>query len=180
MKFSLTDQFLWDLYNFLEKTGDVVNTLMLRERTVYDYLPFPRSDNPVFEKYRKTKNRRQFNDLIYRLKKNNLIKVKNLQGKQTVMLTKKGIDKAFRARFKVESAELKKRKDGKWIMIIFDIPQNHKKSRDLLRSILQNLGYKMFQHSVWVTPYDVSQKTEELLQWYSFDRYVRIFLIEKL
>ena len=80
----------------------------------------------------------------------------------------------------MEKVGLQKREDGKWIMIIFDIPQNHKKSRNLLRSILKNLGYEMFQHSVWITPYDVAEKTEELLQWYSFEKYVRMFLIEKM
>ena len=71
-------------------------------------------------------------------------------------------------------------KDGKWIMIIFDIPQEYRKARNLLRSILQNLGYKMFQQSVWVTPYDVSEKTEMLLQKYLLDQYVKIFIIEEL
>ncbi len=180
MKIPLTDQFLWDVYNVLEKTGDIINLAMLRKRTIYDVLPFPRSENPIFNKYRRMKNRRQFHDLIYRLKKNNYIKAKNLHGKLAIMITKKGKDKVFRARFKLENVQLQKRKDGKWIMIIFDIPRKHNRSRNLLRSILENLGYKMFQHSVWITPYDVFKKTEELLQWYSLDDYVRIFLVEKV
>ena len=73
-----------------------------------------------------------------------------------------------------------KRKDGKWIMLTFDIPEKHTKARSLLRSVLYNLGYKMFQQSIWITPYDVSEKTEKLLQLYSLDQYVRIFLIEEL
>lgn len=180
MKLRLTDQFLWDLYNVLEKTGDIINASLLWRRTVYDILPFPRSENPIFDKYRKMENRRQFSDLIYRLKKNNYIRAKNLQGKQAVVLTKKGRDRALKARFKLGNRNLQKRKDGKWSMIIFDIPQKRGKSRNLLRSILENLRYKMFQHSVWVTPYDVSEKTEELLQWHSLDGYARIFLIEKI
>ena len=65
-------------------------------------------------------------------------------------------------------------------MLIFDIPQTHWKSRSLLKSILLNLGYKKFQQSVWVTPFDVYQKTERLLQYHSLDQYVRIFLVEEL
>jgi len=49
-----------------------------------------------------------------------------------------------------------------------------------MRSILQNLGYKMFQKSVWITPYDVSEKTEKLLQLHYLDNYVKIFLIEAI
>lgn len=64
-------------------------------------------------------------------------------------------------------------------MIAFDIPQNHKKARDLMRSVLMNLGYKIFQQSVWITPYNVLKKTEEALQMHSLDQYIKIFLIEE-
>ena len=84
----------------------------------------------------------------------------------------------MKASFKIE--KMAKRKDGKWIMIIFDIPQNHKKDRELLRSILINSGFKMFQQSVWITPYDVSEKIEKLLQMHSLDKYVKIFIIEEI
>ena len=178
MKTSITDQFLWDIYNILEKTGDIAYFIFRRKRTLYD-LPGPK--NPLIGKYRKLRNRQQFNKLIYNLKRNNYIKVKSLKSKQAIVLTGKGLDKALKARFKIEGMQdRKKRKDGKWIMIIFDVPEEYKKSRELLRSILQNLGYKIFQKSVWITPYDVSEKTEELLQFYNLEKYVRIFLIEEI
>ncbi len=78
------------------------------------------------------------------------------------------------------SEDKKRRKDGRWIMIIFDIPQKHQKARSLLRSILKNLGYKLFQQSVWISPYDIFEKTEKSLQFHSLDEYVRIFLVEEL
>jgi len=175
MKIPITDQFLLDL---LESTSDVVYFIFKRRRTLGDLLPGPR--NPTFEKYRKMRNKRAFNSMIYYLKKSNLIKVKNLEGKNTVILTKKGADKAMRASFKIIDVKKKKRKDGKWIMVIFDIPQNHKKDRDLLRSVLKNLGYKLFQQSVWINPYDVYEKTERALQFYSLDKYVEVFLVDEL
>ncbi len=177
IKTNITDQLLWDLYSFFEKAGDIVRPFVQRKRSYGEPFGF---ENPIFKRYRKMKNKRAFNNLIHYLKRNNFIRVKNLQGNQAVMLTKKGADKAMRARFKFEDSKKTKRRDGKWIMIIFDIPQRHQKARNLLRSVLQNMGYKMFQQSVWVTPYDVSEKTEELLQWYSLDNYVKVFLIEKL
>ena len=114
------------------------------------------------------------------LKKNNFIKAENLKGMPAVLLTKKGKNKAIKASFKIEDSKRKNRRDGKWIMIIFDIPQNRKKDRSLLRSVLKNLGYKLFQQSVWITPYDVFEKTEKSLQFYSLDKYVRIFLVNKI
>jgi len=76
--------------------------------------------------------------------------------------------------------EKKRRPDGKWIMLIFDVPERKRYLRDLLRSAIYFLGYKMFQRSVWVCPYDVLKKTEALLRKYSLDQYVKIFLIEEI
>ena len=177
MRVSITDKFLWDLYRHLEEIGSFIRSIP-RKRS--DFYNLGGIKNPVFEKYRREKSRKQFSDFIRWLKKKNYIKIENLKGKETIILTKNGIDKAIKARFKVEEKKFQKRRDGKWIMIIFDIPQKYNKSRNLLRSILKNLGYKIFQQSVWVTPYDVSDKTEELLQFYDLDEFVRIFLIENI
>lgn len=177
MKISLTDQFLLDLYDSLEKAGDVVNFVFKRRHTLYDVIC---EKDPVFDKYRKIKNRQKFNKVIYYLKKNNFIKVKNLEDNKTISLTKSGLDKALKASFRAGNSRLKKRQDGKWIMITFDIPKNHKRARWLLRSVLKNLEYKIFQYSVWITPYDVFEKTKELFKFYSLDSYVKLFLIEKI
>ena len=175
MKINITDEFLWDLYNITSKVGDILNFIS-RPVIMSNYLPGPK--NPFFDKYLKNKNKRSFSDLIYYLKINGYIKIKNLENKSAIMLTKKGINKAWKASFKMYKKE--KRKDGKWVMLIFDMPEKNRKSRDLLRSILYNLGYKLFQQSVWMTPYNVSEKTEKSLQLYNLDKYVKIFLIENV
>ncbi len=180
MKIPITDQFLIDLYDFLQPSKNTAD-ILFTPRTVYRlrYEIF-NERSAIFRKYQNELNRRKFTKLVSYLKKRNYIKIKNLQGKKAIMLTQKGNNKAIMNYFKKDNVKFKKRKDSKWIMIIFDIPQKHNKARNLLRSVLKNLGYKMFQQSVWVTPYDVSEKTEELLQWYSLDKYVKIFLVEDI
>lgn len=175
MKVSVTDKFLWDIYKVLERAQDVA-VFAMKGRELYHYVPG--AEDPIFKKYRHDKNRRKFENLVYYLKRKNYIKIKNLENKQAILLTKSGMEKAITASFKLGEAQ--KRKDGKMIMLIFDIPQVRKKARDLLRSILKNLGYKLFQQSVWITPFDVSEKTESLLQTHNLDKYVKIFLIEKI
>lgn len=177
MRKFITDQFLLDMvYPFVDAAGDVTDFLLggqyQRINMIFG------NENPVFRKYKKDKRMKHFKQLVYYLKKNNYIKAKDLEGKRGIMLTKQGLDKALKASFKHQ--EKIKRKDGKWIMIAFDVPYKHVKARELLRSVLENLGYKIFQQSVWVTPYDVSEKTEKLLQYYALDRYVKVFLIEEL
>ena len=175
MKLPITDQFLWDVYKITAGAGAVLNQIT-KPPTMANWLPGPK--DPTFNKYRRQNGEKSFAKLIYYLKTNNYIKVKSLEGKKAIILTKEGLSKALRASFVME--EKRKRKDGKWIMLIFDMPSKNKKARTLMRSILCNLGYRMFQQSVWITPYDVSEKTESLLQFYSLDRYVKIFLIEQI
>ena len=175
MKLRITDKFLWDIYNAIDKTGDILS-FITKPPTMANYLLGSR--DPIFEKYKKQSGRKKFNQLIYQLKRNNYIKVESLKGVKAIILTSKGLGKVLKTSFKVGNNI--KRKDGKWIMLIFDMPAKYKKSRDLLRSVLQNLGYKVFQHSVWITPYDVFEKTERYLQFYSLDRFIKIFLIEEL
>ncbi len=173
MKIPVTDEFLLDI---LMAAGKVVD-YVAGNKYQQIHMIFG-TQNPVFQKYRQDKNKRKFNRFIYYLKRKNYIKVAHLEGRKAIILTKEGLSKALVAKWIFE--EKRKRKDGKWIMIVFDIPKSHSKARDLLRSILKNLGYVLFQYSVWVTPYDVSERTEHLLQMYALDRYVKIFLIEEL
>ena len=172
MRLPITDQFLWDIYNYIEKSNDVIGFAFRYPVTMSNSLPGLK--NPIFKKYKREK----FSKLISYLNKKGYIKIKNLKSSKSVILTKEGISKALKASFNIESK--KKRKDGKWIMVIFDVPEKNRKSRNLLRSILFNLGYKMFQQSAWISPYDVYSKTEKLLALYSLDQYVKMFLIEEI
>lgn len=175
-KLPITDQFLWDVFNAMSQTEDALRFLMHPPRTWRDV--FWDADSPIYRKYYKILSPQQCSRLVYYLKKNNLIRVENLKGRRGITITKKGFSKLLKTSPGMQ--DQKKRDDGKWIMLIFDMPKYHEKSRRLLRSILVNLGYRILQHSVWVCPFDVLEKTEMLLQAHSLDQYIRIFLIEEL
>lgn len=44
--------------------------------------------------------------------------------------------------------------DGKWRVLIFDIPERQRELRDKIRNTLRTIGFKRLQHSVWVYPFD--------------------------
>jgi phenylacetic acid degradation operon negative regulatory protein len=98
-----------------------------------------------------------------------------------VLLTPLGKKKALKLKyFQINKRErLKKRKDGKWIMIIFDIPEKKRKWRDELRGFLYNLGFQVLQKSVWISPYNVLDRLREIVTTLSLDKYTRVFLIEE-
>lgn len=44
--------------------------------------------------------------------------------------------------------------DGKWRVVIFDIPEKKRKTRDQIRRLFHQSGLYLLQDSVWVFPFD--------------------------
>jgi len=172
MKFSITDEFLWDVYNFLSNAHDAIDPIISAYPTNIARLILP--NTPLAKKY----SRQKFSKLISYLKQKRYIDIKNIQNKEGILITKKGMEKVLIA--SAHPSKKVKRKDGKWLMVMFDVPEKRRILRNLLRSILQNLGYQKFQKSVWVTPYDVIDSTEKVLAIHKLDEYIKIFIIEEI
>ena len=174
MKLPITDKFLLNLHDHMEKLDKTFD--IFAYKTIEDaYCP---ALYELKKQYERQKNKQKFSQLIYRLKRNGYIKIKNLKQNEGIILTKKGAEKVLKAKLKMK--DKKKRSDGKWQMIIFDIPEEKRFLRDLLREKLLFLGYKMLQKSIWICPYDVQKETEFILRKYSVDPYVKLFLIEEI
>ncbi len=174
MKLPITEKFLLDVYDFSEKLDKTLD--IFAPRTMTEAL-CP-SLYELKNQYRRKQSKQQFSQLIYHLKKNGYIKIKSLKQNKGIVLTKKGSEKVLKAKLKLGNN--KKRLDGKWQMIIFDIPEEKKYLRNLLREKLILLKYKMLQRSVWICPYDVSKEIEFILRKNSIDSYVKLFLIEEI
>lgn len=174
MKLPVTEKFLLDVYNHIEKIDKTFD--LFAHRTMKDVCCPALYD--LKNQYKRKQTKQQFSQLIYYLKKNGYIKIKNLEQNEGVVLTKKGAEKVLKARLKIK--DKKKRSDEKWQMIIFDIPEKKRYLRNLLREKLLLLKYKMLQRSIWICPYDVQRETEFILRKYSLDPYVKLFLIKEI
>lgn len=75
-------------------------------------------------------------------------------GKKFLRITQKG-RKAFTfEQAKVELKNQKKKWDGRWRMIVFDVPERRRHVRHRLREVMLEIGFVRLQDSVWVYPYD--------------------------
>lgn len=82
-------------------------------------------------------------------------------GRSTYKLTPKGVKRInFSELFKLKLD--KKKKDGLWRVVIFDIPEKQRIKRDLLRQKLKEFDFKMIQKSVFVSPYICEKEISEL------------------
>jgi DNA-binding transcriptional regulator PaaX len=174
MKLPITEEFLLDVYGCVEKLDEIFDSFA--SRTMKDTCCPALYE--LKQQYKRKKARQGFSQLIYRLKKNGYIEIKNFKQNKGAVLTKKGTEKVLKIKLKIK--EKKKRPDKKWQMIIFDIPEKERHLRNLLRDYLRLLEYKMLQQSIWICPYDVLKETELILRKYSLDPYVKLFLIEEV
>lgn len=71
-----------------------------------------------------------------------------------VCLTERGERHLKKLRVKVFDLQKPPRWDGKWRVLIFDIPERRRKLRDEVRRTLLGNGFVRVQDSVWVYPYD--------------------------
>ena len=52
--------------------------------------------------------------------------------------------------------------DKKWRLVIFDIPERKRATRDKLRRALSSLGMGLLQSSVWISPQDIKAEIGEI------------------
>jgi len=98
---------------------------------------------------------------LHRLKNKKLIYCET-QGKKLIYaLTDDGEREANNIRSKMEKTKPKKW-DGKWRVIVFDIPEKLRGKRDLLRRELVGFGFMQLQRSVWVYPHPLPEEFKDL------------------
>lgn len=109
----------------------------------------------------KLDQKERFQKSLQRLRKRNLI-FGERRGKRVIFaLTDKGTKEAKTIKLKLEMAKRNKW-DGKWRIIIFDIPEKLRGKRDFLRQELNHFGFMQLQRSVWGYPYKLPQEFVDL------------------
>lgn len=75
-------------------------------------------------------------------------------GKKYLRLTEAGHKALAFEQSKVALQNQKKKWDGRWRMVVFDIPERRRRVRIRLRAYMTEVGFVRLQDSVWVYPYD--------------------------
>ncbi len=68
-------------------------------------------------------------------------------------LTKEGRKKATSLKLQDEGSVLDPRWDGKWRIILLDLPESRKSERESLRYLLKKAGFVCLKNSAWISPY---------------------------
>jgi len=151
-------------------TAGILSMAVLAPNALQVLKPFLKNKKKYNLKYylnQKTKN----------LIKDGLLKIDKENGKQFLSLTDKGERKLLY--YKV--TEKKKYKwDNKWRIVIFDVWENVRHKRNLLRYEIKDFGFIQLQRSVWIYPYECADFIELLKTDLSFGKNIRYMVVEKL
>lgn len=69
--------------------------------------------------------------------------------------------------------------DGRWRLVMFDIPETKRDVRDRLRRSLEKLGLGILQASVWISPHDIQKEVAELGRKLNIESSLRFFEVTR-
>ena len=82
----------------------------------------------------------------------------------------------------IDEIEIKNPKlwDGKWHMVMYDLPVRFKKARDAFRWKLKDLGFYQFQKSVWIYPYPCEGELLFVADFFGVRKQIDILEVSKI
>jgi len=128
---------------------------------------------------------KQFNEsylkrTIRRMQKEKLVKIAQRDGEQVVELTKHGKQRIIKYSLDNLSIEKSPSWDGRWRLVLYDVPHRRKVLRDIFRHALKGLGFYQLQESVWLYPYPCEQQITFLREFYGVGGEVLYVVATKL
>lgn len=112
---------------------------------------------------------------LQQLARRGLVRLRHLPNSETAIeLTKKGKTEVLKYRIENIEIDLSQPWDGRWRVVIFDIPEHKKEARDALRRQLDRLGFWQLQKSVFVLPYPCEKEIEFLRQFFEIAEHVHL------
>lgn len=138
------------------KTGILFGVAVTAPGVLKVFKNFAKKD-PWYEYYPSTVDRTLSN--LYR--KGN-VEIEKEENKTVVKITKKG--KVEILKYDLDNLSINKPKkwDGKWRLVIFDISNSYKNTRDVVRDKLKLMGFRKFQESVFICPYPCEKEIQYL------------------
>ena len=103
---------------------------------------------------KKKNSKYSFNRSLLNLKERGFIVYEKTEKGNFARLTQKGEAKLRQIQLQDYKLKRPQKWDGKWRMLIFDIREERKDTRDKIRRTLIQIGFVRLQDSVWVYPYD--------------------------
>lgn len=121
---------------------------------------------------------RSMSSFLYYLYKKGYIRYVDKDNERFIKITKAGELKVLLEKSKLENKHPVW--DGKWRIIIFDIPEESKEKRHFFRALLKQNGYVKLQGSVYINPYPLNREAIGYLKETGLNKFIRIIKAEEI
>ncbi|MBI2596168.1 CRISPR-associated endonuclease Cas2 [Candidatus Daviesbacteria bacterium] len=127
----------------------------------------------------KNVNRKDLGKIIKRLEKQEMISIRENGEQITIEITDRGKRRLLEYDF--ENIQLKSQKrDGKWRLVIFDIPEDKKSAREIFRKKLLQLGLIRLQDSVFVSAFPCKKEVDFLCHYLGISDFITLLSIDRI
>jgi phenylacetic acid degradation operon negative regulatory protein len=99
-----------------------------------------------------------------RLVNKGLVAKKTRRAETYYSITSYGINVLNKTLDNIKRQDNKDTWDGRWHIVIFDIPETKRKLRDSLRNLLKDLCYGMLTSSVWLSPWRQEESIKRFIK----------------
>lgn len=117
---------------------------------------------------------------LKRLERQKEVETSVENGRQIIRLTKNGKRKILKYSLDSIFIDKPKKWDGKWRLVLYDIPSGDRKISEFVRETLKRLGFYQIQESVYILPYACFNQIEFLRQYCGLGNKVQYMLVEDI
>jgi len=116
------------------------------------------------------------------LEKRQIISLEEKDDKVFVYLKDKNHPKIIEYSIKklLDFKKKKKKWDGRWFMVFFDVPEIQRNKRNYLRDFLKKLGFYQYQQSVYIFPYECEKEVALIKKIVEGAKYMKYIIAEKI
>lgn len=128
-----------------------------------------------WKRFNKTYLRRS----LERLEKQGMVAMRKDEEQATVRITKFGVQKVLK--YALDNFKIKKPKiwDGKWRLIIYDVPAEKRYFQGLFRQVIKRLGLYQLQKSVYLTPFPCETQIQFIKDYFGVKTEVLYMVVNK-
>lgn len=95
-------------------------------------------------------------------------------------LTKEGKKKVHSLALESDATVLSPAWDGKWRIVLLDLPETRKDEREALRYLLKKAGFVCLKNSVWISPFPYEHLFTNIKKDFGLKEEMIIFKVEEL
>ena len=161
----------------MKQKGSLAKTILSSLVEIGELLPQPFETPYAWIKRTSNPYHKRYYDAVYKLKKRGAVEIFEKNNQRFLKITRKGELEILLSKAKLKTFQ---KWDGKWRLIIFDIPESSRDKRNQLRYLLKQNSFQKLQASVFISPYTLNREGIDYLKRTELIDYIRMLRVDEI